>query len=344
MSIIKPYTGVDDRLKLSKVIPLDTPFTINIYPSNACNFKCIYCVQSLDLKILDSKYNFKRDIMSLDTFKKIVIQAKMFPKKIKLVSFMGQGEPLLNLNLPEMVKITKDANIADRIDIITNASLLTHQKSDELIEAGLDVLRISIQGINSEKYKSVSQVDINFEEFISNIEYFYKKSRNQCKLYVKTMDACLDKGQDDLFYKIFDKITDRMFIEQIKPVYDGVDYSRFKTSLKTDRRGYKHEKRYVCPLPFYTLSIWPNGDVIPCSAIHKVNCLGNVNTENLLNMWNSKSLRNFQIMQLKKLGNKHIQCGVCPAPNDCAHPEDILDEDAESLLDIYQNKYEQIFE
>jgi len=340
MSVIKPFTGVDDRLKLSQVIPLDTPFTLNIYPSNACNFKCVYCVQSLDQNILASKYNFKRDTMSLNIFKTIIIQAKMFPNKIKLVSFIGQGEPLLNLNLTEMVGITKEANIADRVDIVTNASLLTHQKSDELIKAGLDVLRISIQGINSEKYKSVSQVNINFEEFISNIEYFYKKSRNKCKLYVKTMDASLDKGQNDLFYRIFGKITDRMFIEQIKPVYDGVNYDRYKISLITDRRGFKHEKRYVCPQPFYLLSIWPNGDVIPCSAIHRVNCLGNVNTKYLLNMWNSKSLRTFQIMQLNKLRNKHNQCGVCYAPDDCAHPEDILDEDAESLLDIYQNKWE----
>lgn len=338
MSVIKPFTGVDDRLKLSQVIPLDTPFTLNIFPSNCCNFKCLYCVQSLDQETLASKYDFKRDTMSLDIFKKIVIQAKMFARKNKLISFMGQGEPLLNPNLTEMVRITKDANIADRVDIVTNASLLTHQKSDKLIEAGLDVFRISIQGMTSEKYKSVSQVDINYEKFISKIEYFYKKSRNKCKLYVKIMDTSLDKGQKDLFYKTFDKITDRMFIEEIKPVYDGVDYERFEISLRTDRRGLEHEKRYVCPQPFYVLTIWPNGDVIPCSAIHKVNYLGNVNTENLLNMWNSKSLRAFQIMQLKKLRNKHKQCGLCCAPDDCTHPEDVLDEDAESLLEIYQNK------
>ena len=343
MAVIKPFTGVDDRLKLSQVIPLDTPFTLNIYPSNACNFRCIYCVQSLDQKTLASKYNFKRDTMSLDVFNKIVIQAKMFPRKIKLVSFMGQGEPLINQNLVEMVRMTKDANIAGRVDIVTNASLLTHQKSDELILSGLDVLRISIQGISSEKYKSVSQVDIDFNELISNIEYFYKRSRNKCGLYVKIMDCSLDKGQNDLFYKMFDTITDRMFIEQIKPVYDGVDYDRFEFSLITDRRGFKHEKRYVCPQPFYVLSIWPDGDVIPCSAIHKVSCLGNVNTGNLLNMWNSKNHRAFQIMQLKKLRNKHNQCGVCCAPDDCAHPEDVIDKDAERLLDIYQKKCEQIF-
>jgi GTP 3',8-cyclase len=344
MSVIKPFTGVDDRLKLSKVIPLDTPFTLNIYSSNACNFKCIYCVQSLDHKILASKYNFKRDTMSLDIFNKIVIQAKMFPDKIKLVSFMGQGEPLLNPNLPEMVRITKEAKVADRVDIVTNASLLTNQKTDELIESGLDVLRISIQGINSEKYKTVSQVDIDFEEFISSIGYFYRRSRNKCKLFVKIIDASLDKGQDAYFYKLFDKITDRMFIEQIKPVYDAVNYDRFDISLLTDRRGFTHEKRHVCPQPFYVLSVWPNGDVIPCSAIHQVNRLGNVDTENLITMWNSKSLRAFQIMQLRKLRYKHDQCSVCCAPDDCAHPEDVLDEDAEGLLDKYQNNCDRIIE
>lgn len=338
MSAIKPFTGVDDRLKLSQAIPVDTPFTLNICPSNCCNFKCLYCVQSLDQETLSRKYDFKRDIMSLDSFRKIVIQAKMFVRKNKLISFMGQGEPLLNPNLTKMVRITKDANITDRVDIITNASLLTHQKSDELIEAGLDVLRISIQGMTPEKYKSVSQVDIDHKRFISNIEYFYKKSRNKCNLYVKVMDASLDKGQRGLFYKTFDKITDRMFIEEIKPVYDGVDYERFKISLRTDRRGLEHEKRHVCPQPFYVLTVWPNGDVVPCSAIHKVSCLGNVNTENLLNMWNSERLRAFQIMQLKKLRNKHKQCGVCCAPDDCAHPEDVLDEDAESLLEVYRNR------
>jgi len=340
MSEILPFTGFNDRLRLFQVIPLDTPFTLNIYPSNACNFKCIYCVQSLDQNTLSSKYNFKRDTMELATFEQIVTQAKSFPKKLKLLSFMGQGEPLLNPNLAAMVRTAKHANIAERIDIVTNASLLTRQKSDELIDAGLDVLRISLQGINSEKYQSISQVDLNFEELVANIGYFYRKSRNICKLYVKIMDTALVVGENKIYYKIFDDISDRMFIEQIKPVYDGVDYSKFEVSLITDRRGLQHEKRHVCPQPFYTLSIWPNGDVIPCSAIHKVNCLGNVNSGNLLDMWNSRTLGAFRVMQLKKLRHEHHQCGVCCAPDDCAHPEDVLDADADNLLTIYQSIFE----
>lgn len=336
MSIIKPSSGVDDRVKLAKVIPLNTPFTIGIYPSNICNFKCIYCVQSLNKNILRDKYNFKKELMNMETFKKIIDQIKKFPSTPKLMTFMGQGEPLINYNLSEMIKIAKESKIASRVDVVTNASLLTHQKSEELIKSGLDVLRISLQGLTSEKYKNISNVNISFDELLANISYFYEISRNKCKLYVKIMNASLDKGQEELFYKTFDLITDRMYIEQIKPVYDGIDYNNFDFSLETDRRGIKHEKRYVCPQPFFTLSIWPNGDVIPCSAIHKVCYLGNVNSNELINMWNSRDLKNFQIMHLKKLRYTHPQCKLCCAPDDCAHPEDDIEKEAKKLSN---NKY-----
>ena len=43
MAEIKPFTGVDNREILADKIPLSTPYTIGISPSNACNFKCDYC-------------------------------------------------------------------------------------------------------------------------------------------------------------------------------------------------------------------------------------------------------------------------------------------------------------
>jgi GTP 3',8-cyclase len=332
MSIIKPFTGVDDRRKLAHLIPLDAPFTLNVFPANACNFRCVYCVHAMDKESLESRYAFKRDMMSMDTFNKIVSQAERFTGEVRLVSFMGQGEPLLNKALPSMIAAAKRARIAKRVDVVTNASLLSGSLTDELLDAGLDVLRVSLQGLSSAKYRAIAQVDLDFCAFLANLEYFFEKSRGRCQLYVKVLDVSLEQGQRDLFYRTFDRISDRMFVEEVKPVYAGVDYGPYEMSLATDRRGLKHEKRLVCPQPFYVLSIWPNGDVIPCSAIHKVSCLGNVNEGKLVDMWNSTTLRSFQLMQLRKLRNQHPQCRCCCAPDDCAHPEDILDAEADDLL------------
>lgn len=61
------------------------------------------------------------------------------------MKFIGNGEPLINPKTPDMVKIAVDNNLADRYELTTNGSLLTHEISDRLLEAGLTRLLISIK-------------------------------------------------------------------------------------------------------------------------------------------------------------------------------------------------------
>lgn len=331
MSEIKPFTGVDDRVRLADVVPLDTPFTLNIFPSEICNFRCSYCAQSLGRKELLNLYGLGSELMSIETARKIADQSKKFPHKYKLVSMMGHGEPLCNRKLPEIIDIIKSAEITDRIDVITNASLLSNEMSDRLIESGLDVLRVSLQGISSESYKKICGVDINFDKFYSQLAYFYEKSNGKCKVYVKTMDVSLNKNETDMFFELFNHISDRMFIDKVKPVYDKVEYTAEQRDISTDRYGNIHGSRKVCPQPFYMMSVWTNGDVSPCDALYKANPLGNIYSDELVNMWNSESNKQFCYEQL--LGNRffHPKCSRCCAPDDVVHKEDILDEDAEFL-------------
>ncbi|WDC83283.1 radical SAM protein [Caloramator sp. mosi_1] len=238
-SEIKPICGVN-RVKLADVVPLDTPFTIYLFPTTYCNFKCNYCAHSLGIEKMKEKYGFKPETMSMETYNKIIQQLKEFPNKLKVLSLTGQGEPLINKNLPHMISIAKEAGVAERIEIITNASLLSNSVSNQLIDAGLDVIRISIQGLTSAKYRDICRYNLDFDELVSNIKYFYQ-NRKQCKVYVKIMDISLEKGEDKKFYDIFSNISDRMFIEQCKPVYDGVEYGR-KISTVTDRYGRVHKK------------------------------------------------------------------------------------------------------
>jgi len=321
MSEIAPFTGYDDRVKLADVVPLESPYVLNIFPSNACNLRCVYCVHALSKDDLEERYQFRHEIMSMDTFNNIF----QFERRFKLISFTGQGEPLLNKNLPLMIRIAKI--YADRVDIVTNGVLLHKELNAKLIDSGLDILRISLQGVNQDEYLKIGQRKLNFDSFIDNITDFYVQSRGKCKLYVKIINLSSQKN----FFEMFGGITDRMFVEHVKPVYHGVDYSKWDMSPDTDRRGLEHPRRDVCPFPFYQLDVWPNGDVVPCPAIHKI-VLGNVNEMSLKDMWNSDKLRKFRMMHLSGDRGYHHQCGVCCAPDDCAHPEDVLDDNAEEIL------------
>lgn len=333
MAEILPVSGFNDRVRLANVVPLKSPFTLNIFPTNLCNFRCIYCAQSQGYEHLQARYGMGKDSMSPDTMKRIVDQCKEFPEKIKLVSFMGHGEPLLNKHLPDMVSMVHHASIAERIEIITNASLLTHRMSDALISGGLTNLRISLQGVNAESYLRVCGKKIDYNSLLEEIRYYYLHKKNG-GVFVKVMDIALSDGEEKTFFTQFDGIADRMFIEKVKPVYQGVTVG-MKADLITDRYGNAHSHRKVCPLPFFSLSVWPNGDVTPCDAIYKPVVLGNVNDDSLLSMWNGEKRRKFLQEHLHFKKEFLPGCRDCCAPDDVSHPLDVLDGDAERLQELF---------
>lgn len=329
-SEIKPIGGLT-RVKLSQVVPLKTPFSVYIYPTTFCNFKCNYCAHYLPLEEMKKRYDFVKENMTMDTFNNCIEQLKEFPEKIKVISLTGHGEPLINKNIPQMVKIIKDAEVSNSVEIISNGALLTKEMADGLIYAGLDVLRISLQGLSSKMYKEVCNYTLNFDDFLANLKYYFDNKKEHMKLFVKTLDITLEENEEEIFYKTFENISDRMFIEKIQPVYDGVE-STEGLDTTVDRYGGVHDKRDVCPACFYVLGVFPSGDVQPCETIYRPIILGNVNEVSLYSMWNSQQLKDFWIQHLSKNRYDNPRCKVCCAPDDIARPEDVLDYDIDEIL------------
>ncbi|WP_430754961.1 radical SAM/SPASM domain-containing protein [Magnetovirga frankeli] len=340
MASIEPICGHNDRVRLKDVLPLKTPFTLNIFPTNACNFKCHYCAQVLGKKKLASEFNYNSsELMSISTFEKIIEQSKNFPQPYKLLSFMGHGEPLINKLLPKMIEMANYNNIAERIEIITNGSLLSHDLSDKLIDAGVSNIRVSIQGLNSNKYSLVAGVKVNFNQLIKNLEYFHKKGKKfNSHLFIKIMDCSLDLDEEKKFYELFDNISTRMYIEQVKPVYAGVNIDGEQHNfLKTDRYGNTHAPRIVCPLPFFSMAVWPNGDIAPCDAIYKPALLGNISETTLAQAFSNKTINLFRQEHLNGNKNTLNGCAKCCAPDDVSNEMDELDSARKQLSALYSN-------
>ena len=330
MSKILPINSLN-RVPLREVVPLDTPFSVYIFPTTFCNFKCVYCVHSLDHKSMQKKYNFEPQTMSMDTYLKIIEQLKDFPRRLKLLSLTGHGEPMINKNLPEMVQLAKQSDVTERIEIISNASLLTHDIADSLIAAGLDGLRVSLQGMNAKKYKDICGWTLDFEELLKSLRYFYDR-RNNCELFVKVIDVALDKGEEAEFYRIFDAMSDRMHVERCRDVYNGVEFTENMREDTLGRWGNVHEPFEICPLSFFQLGIFPDGDVEPCDTIYKPIVLGNVHSETLKSMYTSEKLRQFQVEQLKNKRYQNPKCAICTAPDDVSLPIDRLDDAIDDIL------------
>ena len=323
------------RIKLAKILPLNTPILVQFFPIYICNFTCKYCTFSIPV----SKRNFISDkkIMDFKFYKKCVDELSLFPDKIKTLRFVGMGEPLLHKNIHEMVEYAKNKNIAEKIEILTNGSLLTNDLSDKLISAGLSRLIISLQGTSKNKYKEVSKIDIDFEKFVENIKYFYD-NKIETKIHIKIIDVALE-GKDDerKFYDIFGNICDSIGIEYAGPIYPGVDY---KSVLKNKDNsftqfGLKVSDVKICPQPFFTMQINPDGKIVPCYSILYPSIIGDCNNQSIYEIWNGKEFQDFRRKMLNGVNNVCEVCANCNIIKHRLFPEDNLNNDVGRLKKVY---------
>lgn len=325
---------VTGRSILADVIPLQTPYVVTIYIGDICNFKCKYCEHSLGGGIYAQDKHIVPEFMTWEQFIKVADQLKKFPQKIKKILFSSIGEPLLNKNLPNMIEYIKKNGVAKVCEVVTNASLLTHKLSKDLIDSGLDRLCVSIQGVSENKYKEISQVKIDYENLREELGYFYRYSRGKCKLHIKTVNIALDDGEDEIFYQHFGIISDTCYIDNVIPLFQNVDYSDMVKDVSKDLYGNTIKKqRVVCSSIFFTLFILPNGEVVPCCVPPYPLIFGNIQNEDVVDIWNGNARINFLKYHLEGKRFEHQVCRGCMQPNAMNMEEDDLDHKRDELLD-----------
>jgi MoaA/NifB/PqqE/SkfB family radical SAM enzyme len=93
-----------------------------------------------------------------------------YKDKIGYITLHGLGEPLLDRGLPEKVKIAKDMGFKGT-GFASNCTHLTENISLELLDAGLDSIICSIDGINKETHEAI-RVGTDFDQIVSNVQRF----------------------------------------------------------------------------------------------------------------------------------------------------------------------------
>lgn len=271
-------------------------------------------------------------MMNWNIFTQAADGLKTFPTPIKKVLFSSIGEPLLNKNLPDMVKYVKEIGVTNYCEIITNASLLTHELSEKLVDSGLDRLCVSIQGVTQRKYQEISQVDLDYDNLVNELSYFYWYSRGKCKVHIKTVNIALEYGDEDIFYETFTKISDTINIDNVIEGFQDIDYSEIIPDSNKGLYGEDQNHRLVCPTVFYTLYILPDGQITTCCSPPYPVILGNIQDGPLVDMWQGAKRVNFLKMHLLGKRMQHSVCKGCAQVNATNFKEDDLDKDRETLL------------
>lgn len=323
------------RQILSDIVPLETPLAIDIHMTHFCNFKCNYCILSQPEEVF-CKSGLKREQMDWEVFKLLVNQLKEFPQKIKMVTMSGIGECTMHPRLIDMIKLLRDSNAVETIQIITNAAKLTPKLSEQLIEAGLDELRISLQGLTSQKYMDIAGCNIIWDEYYSNICYF-SKIRGDCKLKIKIADTALEPGDEEKFYRLFGDICDAVAIEHIYDAWTQNGYIVNGKQSQLTRYGRKLRKINVCCRPFTRIDILPDGSYTQFCHVN-FGFEKNIKEKSIYEQWNGQGQNQLRKDMLTYGVQKFEKCQICEAREYTWHPEDILDGHEEKILERMKKK------
>lgn len=138
--------------------------SFNVEPTFRCNLECLMCPRfSSEDPSLD---------MSMETYRRIQ-ESMVYAHTVDLT---GWGEPTLHRNIYEMIRMAKEQGCITTMT--SNGTTLNEVNGRRLIEAGLDRLTISVDGIRPETYNAI-RIGSSFERVTRNLERFSRLLASQ---------------------------------------------------------------------------------------------------------------------------------------------------------------------
>lgn len=325
---------------------------ITIDVTSKCNLRCKHCrVNEIeyDMPLEEIKTAFKK----LSDFK---------PRGV----FISGGEPLIREDIVDIVKESK--KLAPVTVLNTNSLLLTEKKLKDLIEAGLNYIQVSVDGIEEQhdyirgkgtyrktieklkminKYSDKIKLHISSVVSLKNIDYMEEFARQI--LEVEKINVQILGFKRFIPNNVL-KDTASLGREGLKKLYDNLNKLQKKYKGKTtiasdmpmknvfnEKKAFEVLKKYNmqcvgCSAGVNGISIRNNGTVTPCTLLY-ISC-GNILKQDLNEIMENASMIKIKNRELKgKCGNcKYKQiCGGCRAEA-YQVTGDYLEEDTECFI------------
>jgi len=331
---IKPRIEAS-RTQLGDVVPLRTPYVVFVDPSSACNFKCTFCPTG-DRELIKSTGRYQGNL-SLVGFEKVVAAIAEFDDPLKVLRLYKDGEPLLNKNLPAMIRIARDAGIAKMIDTTTNGFLLGGAIGEKLVEAGLGRINISIDGLNEQQFWKFAKAKVDFPKFVQNLRDFYSVA-GECEVVIKTTSEIIGSDSHDMFYEIFGDYCDRIFVENTSPCWPDFDVEeRMDVKITTGLYGNPIDNVQVCSYLFYSISVNSDLSVSACFVDWSRGLsVGSLNDRSLKEIWTGPEMQAHRLSHLRGYRARHSVCGKCSQITHCK--ADNIDADASRILEALEER------
>ena len=275
-----------------------------------CNYTCQMCPQSNPGR----GKSFTRKL-PLKQFSRILDE--LIPKYGKpQINLEGSGEPTMAKDLPEYIKEVKKRDL--KCFMYCNGARLNGQFMKDVVDAGIDFIRISVIGYNKELYNKWMNVD-NFELILKNLEELleYKKQINSnCQVstyHLITDNTNLDYEIKEYKKNVINRVGSTGYIWKMHN-WSG-NYENQNERKKTERR--------TCGRPFAPeITIRAGGKsgrtaaVVPCCQTlgppnEEKSVLGHMDKDTFETIYNGKEYKKLREAHKRKDFDSIEYCKNC---------------------------------
>ena len=277
---------------------LDFPERISIEFTNCCNLKCCMCPRHL--------MKGKQGYMSFDLYKKIIDEISQY-KPMALVPFF-RGESMLHPEFIPMLEYAKNSGIAP-IQFASNATRLTKEIAEALVDLEIDFISFSIDSINPETYAQI-RLNGKLDQVLKNIEYFcdYRARKNSQlpEVQVSIVRTRTNQTEIDEFVNYWRNRVDRVrLFEQ-----HTADGNFGSVGALKDR--YEFPRRLACHKIFQEMNIYWNGQAaLCCHDWDRTIQIGDLTTQSVKEIWKGSRYRRIRETHLKDFENMEELCKNC---------------------------------
>ncbi len=192
---------------------------LRISVMDRCNFRCIYCMPE---EKFHSGFNFLKSSERL-SFDEILRVTKLFTdlgvSKIRITG----GEPLLRVNLTELIGDLSTLKKIEDIALTTNGVLLK-KYSEELKACGLNRITVSLDSIDPEQFRKMSGGRGNLETVLEGIDAALSVGFKKLKI-----NAVIKRGtNDDQVIEMIDYFKDQSVIIRFIEYMDVGNLNQWK--------------------------------------------------------------------------------------------------------------------
>ncbi len=286
-----------------------------------CNYTCQMCPQSNPGR----GKSFTRK-MKLEEFERIL--DNIVPKYgTPQINLEGSGEPTMAKDLPEYIKAVKKRNL--KCFMYCNGARLNGKFMREVVDAGIDFIRISVIGYNKILYNKWMNID-NFDLILSNLIELKKyvtetNSNTQVSTYHLITDNLKVKEEIELYKNnVINKVNTIAYIWKMHN-WSG-NHDNINPREKTNRRS--------CGRPFapeLTIraggSAGRTGAIVPCCQTlgpprEEASILGHLDQNSFEEIYFGKAYEDLRKAHEEKNFDKIDYCKDC----------DFLYEDPEAIV------------